>query len=186
MENPFWKANYSEVLRNMKKLISSMPSVGAFLLVIPLVDNSSLVNNEKDVLAFFEMLYDDLIENKIQIAFELDLNPTRTLNFIDLFDSRYFGINYDIGNSASLGFDPEEEIASYGYRIKNVHVKDRILGGKTVPLGEGHADLGKVFGLLNNLNYTGNYILQTARPADGNDYKAMRKYSNLTRAYLGK
>jgi hexulose-6-phosphate isomerase len=186
MENPFWKGNKTEVLINLGTIISSMPQFGAHLLVIPLVDNSSISNNENDVLVFFSKLFDSIVENEITIAFELDLNPKSALRFIDRFDSEYFGINYDIGNSASLGFDPGEEIALYGHRILNVHVKDRIVGGTTVPLGEGDADFGKTFNLLNKLNYRGNYILQTARPADGNNFEAIRKYAAFTRAFVGK
>ena len=54
------------------------------------------------------------------------------MNFI-----RSFGINYDTGNSASLGWDVEEEFANYFDRIYNIHIKDRTLGGTTVDLGTG-------------------------------------------------
>ena len=45
----------------------------------------------------------------------------------------------DIGNSASLGLNPLDEFEAFGDRILNVHVKDRVLGGTTVPLGLGNA-----------------------------------------------
>ncbi len=63
--------------------------------------------------------------------------------FIARLPRENFGINYDIGNSASLGYDPAEEIAAYAPRILNVHVKDRLRGGTTVPLGTGAAELAK-------------------------------------------
>ena len=66
------------------------------------------------------------------------------MEFILNYPSEYYGINYDIGNSACLGYDPEEEINNYGDRIYNVHIKDRLLHGSTVPLGSGNADIKSI------------------------------------------
>ena len=73
------------------------------------------------------------------IVFESDYTPIKLKNFIDQLSPESFGINYDIGNSASMGFDPIEEIETYGQRILNVHIKDRLFNGATVPLGSGDA-----------------------------------------------
>ena len=72
----------------------------------------------------------------VSIVFESDYEPAALARFIAQLGPD-FGVNYDIGNSASLGFDPAEEIGAYGARIRNVHVKDRVRGGTTVPLGTG-------------------------------------------------
>ena len=58
--------------------------------------------------------------------------------------------NYDIGNSASLGYDPIVELNAYGHKILNVHVKDRKLKGTTVPLGSGDANIKLVFSKLSH------------------------------------
>ena len=99
---------------------------------------------------------------------------------IDRFPRDSFGINYDIGNSASLGFDPAEEFAAYGTRIINVHVKDRHLGGNTVGLGDGDANFDAVFAGLANLRYSGNLILQTARDPVGDHLPSLVRYRNMT------
>jgi hexulose-6-phosphate isomerase len=95
-----------------------------------------------------------------------------------------FGVNYDIGNSASLGFNPKEEIQAYGPRILNVHVKDRRMGGTTVPLGTGNADFPTVFRALRRAGYRGDFILQTARAEDGDHAGALRRYREMTRRWL--
>lgn len=100
-------------------------------------------------------------------------------NFIATYPSKRFGINYDIGNSASLGFDPAEEIAAYGDRIVNIHVKDRMKGGTTVPLGSGSADLPRVFRLLRQVGYRNDFILQTARAQDGNHAGVLVNYRDM-------
>ena len=108
----------------------------------------------------------DALRQRLSIVFESDHTPAALARFIDALPSKIFGINYDIGNSASLGYAPTEEIGAYGARILNVHVKDRVRGGTTVPLGTGNADFAAAFRALRRARYSGNFILQTARAAD--------------------
>ena len=95
-----------------------------------------------------------------------------------------FGINYDIGNSASLGFDCTAEVRAYGHRISNVHIKDRVLGGTTVPLGSGAANFPAVFSGLARVGYKGDFILQTARAADGDHLGALLRYKQMARDWI--
>ena len=87
-------------------------------------------------------------------------------------------------NSASLGYDCTEEIAAYAPRILNVHVKDRLRGGTTVPLGTGAAELGKAIRLIESSGYAGQYILQTARAAGGDHAGALAQYRDMTVRWL--
>ena len=57
----------------------------------------------------------------IIIVFETDYIPREVSRFIGRFPLEMFGVNYDIGNSAALGFDFQEEFGVYGDRILNVH-----------------------------------------------------------------
>ena len=63
-------------------------------------------------------------------------------------------------------------------------MKDRVLGGTTVPLGTGSADFDAVFAALSQVNYRGNLILQTARAADGNHADALCTYRDMTTDWL--
>ena len=167
MENPHWVSSHIDIERDVLRIIEAMPRIGAHILVIPLVDNSSISKKQDIDLNFFKDLESNLIQNNVYIAFELDLEPELAGKFIESFNPQHFGINYDIGNSASLGFSPLEEISNYGKRILNVHVKDRLLGGHSVPLGVGDVDFKTVVKQLNEANYRGNFIMQTARAKDG-------------------
>ena len=118
----------------------------------------------------------DYEQEDVYIAFETDLDPRLNREFISEFDPKQFGINYDIGNSASLGYEVNDEFRAYGERIINVHVKDREFNGNTVPLGEGAVKFDEVVKNLRNVNYQGNYILQTARAKDNNHAGAIRQY----------
>ena len=181
MENPPWKSDIDLIKKGIIAIFQGMKNISAKILVVPLVDNSSLLDssNADTVKNLFTDLIPEMIQNNIQIAFECDLNPEELLHFISEFDKNYFGINYDIGNSASLGFDPNKEFEAYGSRITNVHVKDRKINGPTIPLGEGDADFLRIFGLLHEVNYQGNLILQTARSKEGKDAEVLVKYKKL-------
>ena len=181
MENPPWKTDLKLVKEGISSILQGMRNIKSKILVIPLVDNSSLPdsNSVKIIQKLFTDLIPEINQNKLQIAFECDLNPKKLSEFIDKFDRNYFGINYDIGNSSSLGFNPTEEFKAYGSRIINVHVKDRKLNGTTVPLGEGDADFLGIFRLLHEEDYQGNLILQTARSKEGKDSEVLVKYKNL-------
>ena len=180
MENPPWLGGEEAVQANLMSIINGMHQIDSEILVIPLVDNSSIKDSSYTsyVVDYFKELEKHLVDSNVRVAFETDLPPDEFCSFIENFNHTRFGVNYDIGNSASLGFNPLEEFESYGQRIVNVHVKDRILNGTTVPLGEGNANFELVFELLVGSDYKGNYILQTARATDGNHAASIVKYSN--------
>lgn len=191
MQAPFWKAQGEErqALENDFIAISSAcAKVGTGMIVVPLVDNGRIENTkqEDDLLGFLQGKSAFFSGHGIKIVFESDFEPQALRRFIDRFDPELFGINYDIGNSAALGFSPEEELDAYGTRIFNVHVKDRVLGGTTVPLGEGNADFDRVFSALAKTGYRGNYILQTARSGNDDHEGVLRRYRDMTIGWMGK
>lgn len=189
MQAPFWKAvdnDRNALMSDFNAIIKACGSLDIRIVVVPLVDNGSLTSkkeerNLKDGLSDHEAT---LTENNVKIAFESDFSPASLRHFIGEMDPKLFGINYDIGNSASLGFNINEEFSSYGDRILNVHIKDRPLGGTTVPLGQGDADFMAVFSKLSEYGYQGNYILQTARDAAGLHSRAIKNYLNMTADWI--
>lgn len=187
MQKPFYKlGSKTKLLQDLMSVISAASKVGVKFVVVPLVDNGSL-ESESQVYALHEGLQivsPLLSESGVKLIFESDYPPAALSAFIDPLPAALFGINYDIGNSAALGFDPEEEIYAYGHRIDNVHVKDRILLGTTVPLGTGNADFELVFSLLGKVSYSGNYILQTARACDGHHVQTLCRYRDMTLEWL--
>jgi hexulose-6-phosphate isomerase len=187
MENPPWKSDAREILVGIESILSGMVKIDSRILVVPLVDNSSLGASVKTsyVVDFFKPITNLLRENGLKIAFETDLSPGSFLEFIENFDADIYGINYDIGNSASFGFDPTEEFSAFGSRIVNVHIKDRALGGTTVPLGTGNVDFPIVFRCLHKNGYVGNLIMQTARARDGRHTEALTTYRDQILNWMG-
>jgi L-ribulose-5-phosphate 3-epimerase len=191
MQAPFWKAQGAEretLERDFIAIAKSCAAVGISMLVVPLVDKGRLDNPEQEemLIAYLQRQAKFLADNGLRVVFESDFVPTELARFIGRLDPVLFGINYDIGNSAALGFNPVEEIAAYGSRIVNVHIKDRVLNGTTVPLGTGNADLETVFAMLARVGYGGNFILQTARATDGDHAGVLCRYRDMAVAWLNR
>jgi len=189
MQAPFWKTSpdlVPELQKDFLAVCDACSGVGIEMIVVPLVDEGCLENNQQeDRLANFLLSHEKYFACKsIKILFESDFEPLNLKRFINRFPSGRFGINYDIGNSAALGFDPRDEFAAYGARVLNVHVKDRIRGGTTVPLGSGNAVFEVAFSELNKADYSGNYILQTARAGDGDHAAAVAKYRDMVQGWI--
>jgi hexulose-6-phosphate isomerase len=181
MQEPFYKVMGKEresLLQDLQNIVKSCGLLGVEFIVFPLVDNGRLENSEqeKTLLKGLALFEPDLCKYGIKIIFESDFIPDRLENFINQFSTENYGINYDIGNSAAMGYNPTEEIKAYGQRILNVHIKDRLFHGTTVPLCQGNADIPKVLKKLNAINYSGNYILQTARAEDENHAGVLCQY----------
>jgi hexulose-6-phosphate isomerase len=151
--------------RVLTRLIECAGELGIKGIEIPCVDASAISNlREEDELCralapALELAY----KAGIEIGLETSLNPDRFYKLLKRIDHPACKANYDTGNSASLGYPPREEFDAYGKWINNVHIKDRVLGGTTVPLGTGSADIPLVLRLLKQHNYSGGLILQAAR-----------------------
>lgn len=189
MQAPFWKVDAATRTKLQAEFLAigcACAEVGISMIVVPLVDNGRLDTPEQeDVLVDFLLGQQQfLAQHKLQVIFECDFAPAELARFINRLPAKHFGINYDIGNSAALGFDPSEEFAAYGKRVINVHVKDRVHGGTTVQLKTGSADFDAVFSALSQVRYQGNFILQTARAVNGNHSEVLRNYQDMTRSWM--
>ena len=185
MQAPFYKANgerKSTLLSDFKNIILSCSQMGIGNIVIPLVDDGRLGNSSQEK-SLFEGLSEvtPLLEKlKMQISLESDFEPDRLAKFFGMLEPEFFGMTYDIGNSASLGYDAGEEVSAYGERIVNVHVKDRVKGNGTVPLGQGDANFETVFSALKKISYMGPLILEVAR----DDHLPEAKWAKINRTFV--
>ena len=189
MQAPFFKTEGRKralLIEDLQRIVKACGEMHIRYLIFPLVDKGRIENEQQQRVLEDELLHlaSFLKKEGVQILFESDFSPVKLKRFIGSLPTEVFGINYDIGNSASLGFNPVEEIEGYGARIRNVHVKDRLLNGSTVPLGKGNADFPLVFSSLKKLDYKGNYILQTARAINGDHAFALCAYRDKVEEWL--
>ena len=163
----------NNALKVFEQLIDNCAIAKIPLLELPFVDRSAL-RNERDRKKIVENLAPIIrktAKSGVRISLETSLEPKIFRDLIDAFKPVEVFANYDMGNSAALGYDPTEEITLLGNSIANVHIKDRVYNGKTVPLGEGDTDFPRVFRELNRIGYRGDYILQAARQDLSSDYR---------------
>lgn len=172
MEAPLHSEN-GDVVKQSQNILMRLLENGKQLklsdIVMPCVDQSSL-NGEKAQDLFYKNLSPTLSkaeEYNINISLETDLPPEPFANLVHRFNSKHVTVNYDTGNSASLGFDPTEELACYGNKISDIHIKDRKLSAGSVVLGTGDTQFEKFFNALKPLNYKGPFIMQAYRDDEG-------------------
>lgn len=172
MEAPIHSLSESVVRKSkitLDLLIDNAAVLGVTDIVIPCVDSASLLD-EKAIGRFVENIrpaFKKAEFNGINLSLETNLPPKKFTELLDLLNSPRATVNYDVGNSASLGYDPIEELSAYGTRITDIHIKDRIRNGGSVLLGEGDADFDKFFTALKKTGYKGPFIMQAYRDEEG-------------------
>lgn len=186
------KKGIQEHIEMLKFLITQCHKCGISIIEIPLVDASALKSkaDKRELVQNMEEPLRIAHEHEIRVSLETSLPPEEFKNLIMAFRPLKVYANYDMGNSASLGFNPIEEISLLGSYIINVHIKDRVKGGGTVPLGKGDTDFKAVFDGLKQSNYSGDFILQAARQdvsttEDKKEpYETIREYIAFIKPYL--
>lgn len=174
MARPLVRVAGAELTRRVEHLVWLIGRAQALALtriVLPFVD-ASAIQTPDDVTQVVDVLRDAASHARragVELHLETALPPTDFAGLIDRIGDAAVRVNYDTGNSASLGYDPNEEFAAYGDAIGSVHIKDRVLGGGTVALGTGAADLPRVFAHLRRHHYAGDLILQVARGVAGDE-----------------
>ncbi len=174
MESPLVRATsveLSERLNHLGWLIEQCQKAGIKRLTLPFVDASGIdgPDDVATVVASLRQVLPRAEAAQVEIHLETALPPAPFAKLLAELDPPCIGVNYDSGNSASLGFSVRDEFAAYGHRIGSVHVKDRRKGGGTVPLGTGDADLPAFFDCLGKFGYHKELILQVARGTPGDE-----------------
>ena len=174
MDQPFLRTSELQrrvLIEKMCWLLSRCKLAGIRRVVIPFVDKSCIQDGdeEKQVISILQSILPAAEVNEVELHLETSLAAEPFAHLLQRCDHPLVRVNYDSGNSASLGYTVSDEFAAYGSRIGSVHIKDRKLRGGTVPLGTGNADLPAMFRGLAGLNYQGDFVLQIDRSGPGRE-----------------
>jgi hexulose-6-phosphate isomerase len=179
MDAPLHRGTDAEVVGRvdvLRALVDRASDLGARHIVLPCVDQSAIANDsDRDrLVAVLADVIPYLDARDVELHLETSLAPD---DFASLLGRVPPGVraNYDSGNSSSLGYDVAEEFAAYGERVGSVHIKDRIRGGGSVPLGTGDANFSALFHALDGVSYHGLFTLQVARGEPGDEVQLARK-----------
>jgi len=180
MEQPLVRATVQqrrERLGFLGRLLAQGSALGVGRVVIPFVDASRIDTPAEmtEVVAILGEALDLAESSRVELHLETSLSPEAFSELLGRLPHPLLKVNYDSGNSASLGYAPGEEFQAYGERIGSIHIKDRILGGGTVALGTGGADLPSLWRAIRSIHYQGDFILQAARGLAGGECQLARQ-----------
>jgi L-ribulose-5-phosphate 3-epimerase len=180
------KSLVQERTAKLQWLIGISPELGIERIVLPFVDAAQMSDSKDwgDVLSVLGRVVADAEQSELELHLETDLSPGDFKSFLSAIDHPLIKVNYDSGNSASLGYSPEEEFTAYGHRIGSFHIKDRLLGGSTVPLGMGNVDFRSLRSALVDVEYRGDFVLQVARGAAGDELSWMKHVCAAAKSWL--
>ena len=164
-------ATFAELSGHLAWLLNRCRLAGITRIVLPFVDASRIETpaQEAQVIGMLRDVLPQAAGAGVELHLETSLAPEEFAALLAQLPHPLLRANYDSGNSSSLGYDVACELAAYGPRIGSVHIKDRVRGGGTVPLGQGQADIPALLSGLAAIPYHGDFVLQVARGTAGEE-----------------
>jgi L-ribulose-5-phosphate 3-epimerase len=189
VEAPFYRRNELTGMESSTEdllwIAEQLQDVGVQILVLPIVVESGVFNRNhlSNLIKCLNRIEKNLSKTTKQIAIECEFDLSSMEILLGELNPDLYGINFDMGNSASLGHNPQEELSVCSGRILNIHIKDRPLAGHTVKLGSGAVNFQKIKELLINQKYSGNMILQAARDFEKDEVELVSSYIDFCRQF---
>ncbi len=180
MDRPFVTAGpteFDELTAHLIWLLDRCRLAGIGRAVLPFVDASRIHSpvQEAAIVDMLQKVLPHAATAGVELHLETAFGPDDLAALLARLPHPFLKANYDSGNSSSLGYDVRLELAAYGLRIGSVHIKDRLRGGGTVPLGTGDADLPALLTGLAAISYDGDFVLQAARGPEGEEIEWARR-----------
>lgn len=169
----------STKIKKIVDLLDNSEKIGFRRVIFPLLEGNAIHNsNEKEL--FLKIFSDDILPTlnlkDLEIHFETSMSPNDEFDFINKLDNPQTKICFDMGNSASLGFDCTEVLNRIHPFLGSVHIKDRLINSSTVPLGEGSVDFLTIFSILNKIKFSGPISFQGYRDKNSNNIELLKSY----------
>lgn len=96
----------------------------------------------------------------VHLALEMDVAGPDYAQFVSSCRSDHIVANYDTGNSTAQGYWIEQDVEPLLPLLDAVHIKDRRIGGGSVMLGDGDANLEAFLRRVINGAFEGDFVLQ--------------------------
>jgi L-ribulose-5-phosphate 3-epimerase len=189
MEHPLLRCTAKECsarIDRLFQLIGAAEQLGMNRIVLPFVDASAMHTEDEmeTVVKALSAALPFARKSGIELHLETSLSPQAFASFLQRIPDPMLKVNYDSGNSASLGYSVKEEFAAYGTAVGSIHIKDRKRGASTVPLGSGDAELPALAECVTEFEYQGDFTLQVARGNPGDEVAWARQNLAYTKRLL--
>jgi hexulose-6-phosphate isomerase len=170
-------------LQVLNVLIERAAQLDAPVIVLPVLDAGELRDATDDAI-LVESLMEPLAlahAKGVTLALESNAPADRYLNLIKRAADPALSICFDTGNRVAHGLDIVADIHLLAPYVREVHIKDRLLNGPNVALGEGAAPLHAFLEAVTSGPYSGPFILETT-VGDNYEFHAKRNLS-FTRSW---
>lgn len=166
LENPFFRRGDYTLEKNvlqLEELIKRTREIGADTILLPVLENAEIrCSEEENILSEVIFKVIPLLEAfEVKLGLETELPIDEYLKLVTRFHSAYVGAYYDAGNCAFCGHDMRYDMEILNGHIINIHVKDRIKGGRSVFLSSGDTNFSEGIPYLMENGYEGNFVMQT-------------------------
>jgi L-ribulose-5-phosphate 3-epimerase UlaE len=110
------------------------------------------------------------------VGYHYLLTTAQLMDMITEINSPCLGVYLDVGNAASIGLSPVEEIRAAGDRAAQMHFKDTQAKffAQTLPFGEGIVDFRAALRALEDIGYDG-YLVVELHPAPDDPVRIARE-----------
>lgn len=155
-----------EKLEKFLFLLDASRQSGFKRIILPLMEKNSIID-KKIQKKFIHIIQNHVLNYlekwNIEIHLETSLSPFEEYDVLKKLNSKWIKSCFDMGNSASYGFDPKTCIQTISKHLGSVHIKDRKLHGTSVELGKGDVNFKKVFECLFAIDFHGPITFQIYR-----------------------
>lgn len=132
--------------------------------IIPLYEKSEFSNKDKTkIIKNLRVISKKCIKLKIKLLVESDMSPNDFFELKKSVNSKNIFFLFDSGNRSALKRNFINDILKFGNQIKLVHLKDKDEYKKNVLIGKGLVDFNALFKNLKNINYKGNFTIESQR-----------------------
>lgn len=153
------------------RVLETASMLGIRNVIVPVLEGSTVSGDTEkaEQLASAVRHIADAAPANIRICLELDLPASATIALLSAIDRNSVGVCYDIGNATASGFDAVKEIVELAGNIFEIHIKDRLVGGSSQPLGHGETPIADAVQAARASGYDGWFVFET--PV-GSDWKS--------------
>jgi len=146
----------------LAELVVAAHAIGADRILLPLLETSAVDTPvlQREVVASLKQVAPVAERYGVTLGLEMELPGAEYARLIERVASPQVRAYYDTGNSTAQGADIAEDIVPLLPLLHAVHVKDRVRGGGSKPLGTGDTNFRGFFPRLLRGGFRGDLVLQ--------------------------
>jgi L-ribulose-5-phosphate 3-epimerase len=146
----------------LTELIVAAHAVGADRILIPLLETSAVDTPElkREVVSSLRAAAPVAERYGVTLGLEMEIPGPEYARLVHSVGSSRVRAYYDTGNCTAAGVDIAQDILPLLPLLHAVHVKDRVRGGTSKPLGTGDSNFAGFFPALIRAGFRGDFVLQ--------------------------